>query len=316
MAGHDHTSPGWYPEPDIVPGASETMRYWDGRAWTDRRRPRLILTTLDLGAIDRTPRPRAIEGPIRALELPAPAAEISAAREAPAGRTGAGDQPVDEDALPAERRASSGRDWDGPSEPPSGHGGGGDGPAGNENPGRAGTGAKSRRKWWLLCAIALLGAIAVGLAGQAMKPPSPGPRVLTDQHFVQLANAECAKTMPTLRPVDGGQLGSALNANQAADQIDRAAAGMDGLIDRLGQLPLAAADQPHIAGWLGNWRSFAGTGRDYATFLRLHGANQKNPPAVLDTAAKLARSTDNFARANGLKNCMLAFVYVPDPSQM
>jgi hypothetical protein len=275
-----------------------------------------MLTTLGLGAIELGPRPRAIEGPVRALELPAPAAEISAGREAPAGRMGTGDHPVEDDPPPVERPTSSGRDWNGPPAPPPGAGGGGDGPSGEGAPDGSAAPDTRRRKWWLLCGIAVLAAIAVGLAGQAMRPPSPGPRVLTDRHFVELANAECAATMPTLRPADGGPLGSALNATQAADQIDKAAAGMDGLIDRLGRLPAADADRPHIAGWLASWHDFAGTGRDYATFLRQHGTNQDKPPAVLDTAARLARASDNFARANGLKDCMLAFVYTPSASQM
>ncbi|MDP9073649.1 MAG: hypothetical protein M3N98_05630, partial [Actinomycetota bacterium] len=171
-----------------------------------------------------------------------------------------------------------------------------------------------RRKWLFLCALAVLGALAVGLVGRAMRPKTVEPRVLTDAAFIRAANADCTATLPTLRPADGGPLGSAMNANQAADQIETAANGMDGLIGRLAVLPAADADRPHIAGWLDDWHRYTVTGHDYATFLRQHGANQKNPPAMLNTAAQLGRKIDDFARANGLSRCLLAFVYTASPS--
>ena len=52
----------------------------------------------------------------------------------------------------------------------------------------------------LFAGVAVLAAVAVGIAGEAMRPKSPGRRVLTDAGYVKLANAECARTLPDLRP--------------------------------------------------------------------------------------------------------------------
>ncbi len=85
MAGPRPQSPGWYPDPDIHPGSKNILRYWTGSRWTDRRRPMPILTTLDLGGSIGAPKTRALEGPARTAEAPAPtpAAEVSATRDAP-----------------------------------------------------------------------------------------------------------------------------------------------------------------------------------------------------------------------------------------
>jgi hypothetical protein len=147
-----------------------------------------------------------------------------------------------------------------------------------------------------------------------MRPPSPGPRVLTDTQFVKLANANCAKTLPTLRPPDGGEIPPAVTPVNAAAQIDKAATGLDDLANRLAALPAAAVDQPHIAAWLDDWHRYDAVGHQYANFLRQHGATSKAPP-MLKTGADVAKSADNFARANGLVDCLFAFTYVPDPSQ-
>jgi hypothetical protein len=156
--------------------------------------------------------------------------------------------------------------------------------------------------------------LAVILTGQALRTPSPGPRVLTDNHFVQLANDLCAKTLPGLRPPDAGPMGSALSPTLVEGQIDQAAKGLDDLANQLAALPAAAADRPPIATWLDQWHQYDAVGHQYAAYLRAHGTNGK-APAVLQTGAVLAKSIDNFTRANGLSNCEFDFTYNPDPSQ-
>jgi hypothetical protein len=316
MAASRPKSPGWYPEPDILPGSRATLRYWNGRHWTDRRRPMPVLTNLDLVSGMGVPHLRALEGPARHASLPAPAAEISATREAPSALT---DRPErtggPTEARGADRPASPGGGRGIPPVPPEpGGGGGGGGDREDGEGGGSGATKKRQKKWWVFAGVAVLAAIAVALAGQAMRPKPAGPRVLTDGQFVRAANVECAKTMPTLRPPDGGPLGSKVTPAQAADQIDKAAVGLDDLATRLGALPAVAADRPHIAGWLNDWHDYAATGHVYATDLRVHGASGK-APAVLTTAAALARSADHFSKANGLGNCLFAFPYNPDPSQ-
>jgi hypothetical protein len=166
-----------------------------------------------------------------------------------------------------------------------------------------------------LAAAAVVAALATVLVGEALRPPSPGPRVLTDNHFIQLANNECARSLPDLRPPDGGPMGSAVSPTQVADQIDKAAVGLDALADRLAALPAADVDRPHIAAWVSDWHQYDAIGHQYATYLRLHGATGK-APAMLTTGTSLARTIDNFTRANGLGGCEFSFTYNPDPSQM
>ena len=162
--------------------------------------------------------------------------------------------------------------------------------------------------------MAVVAAIGVIVAGEAMQPPSPGPRVLTDAQFVKAANTDCARTMPNLRPSDGGPFGSAVSPAKAATQIDAAANGLDQLADRVGALPAADTDRAYITSWLDLWHRYDAVGHQYADYLRQHGATNKAPP-MLATGANVAKSADNFARANGLQSCEFNFNYNPDPSE-
>ncbi len=321
MAGPRPKSPGWYPDPDILPGSKGVLRYWSGRHWTDRRRPAPVLADFDLSRPMGAPRgvvqSRMLDRPARTVELPAPAAEISATREGP-GRPDTMDRPSGGEGRGIELPTATGGGHGAPPQPPGsgGGGGGGDGGGkGDDGTPLAGKGIRAHRKWWVLGGLAVVATIAVILAGEAMRPPSPGPRVLTDRQFVKLANADCVKTMPTLRPPDGGPLGSFVSPSQAATQIDTAASGLDALANRLATLPAAEPDRPHIATWLDAWHRYDAIGHQYADHLRVHGAGGK-APAVLQTGANLAKLADNFARANGLGDCLFAFAYRPDPSQL
>jgi hypothetical protein len=99
-----------------------------------------------------------------------------------------------------------------------------------------------------------------------------------------------------------------------ATQIDKAAAGLDDLANRLAALPAATPDQPHIAMWLDGWHRYDVLGHQYADELRREAATGKAPP-ILKEAADLAKAVDNFSRANGLDACDFAYAYVADPSQ-
>jgi hypothetical protein len=159
---------------------------------------------------------------------------------------------------------------------------------------------------------AVLAAIAVGVAGAALRPKSPGPRVLTDARYVRLANAECGRTLPGLRPQDSGPFGRAVTPNQTAAQIEAAAGGLDDLAGRLRGLPGAGADRPFVTAWLDGWQRYASLGRRYAAFLRQHGND--TPGTLSRDIAQQARAVDDFALANGLKTCTLFATPQPDPS--
>lgn len=172
-------------------------------------------------------------------------------------------------------------------------------------------GSRSRRKWLLLAGVAVLAAIALGIGMEAIKAPSPGPRVLTDAQFVSRANEQCRTTMPSLRPPDNGPFGSLVTPAQTADRVDQVAANLDGLAGRLRAIPASPADQPHIADWLAIWARYTADGRMYANFLRQHGF--RNPGSVLAPSNRDQHEADNFALANGLKDCTFFTVIQGNP---
>jgi Protein of unknown function (DUF2510) len=172
---------------------------------------------------------------------------------------------------------------------------------------------RSRRKWLILAVAAVVGAVVVGVAGEAMRPKSPGPRVLTDSSYVRLANEECARTLPGLRPPDAGPFGQAIPPAKTAAQIETAAGGLDRLADRLRALPVSAVDRAHVDSWLAGWHRYTNLGRQYAAFLRQRG--DANAGSLIATSAREATVADNFARANGLGTCELFATPTPlDPS--
>lgn len=316
MANPRPKVPAWYLDPDILPGSNRSLRYWNGRHWTDRRRPMPVLASLDIGGPGGLPPARALEGPVHTAELPAPAAEITATRDGPAGLSDTRDRSSSADALGAERSTSTGDGAGIPPEPPHRGGGGGGGnegdPGGEQRPG-VGT-RKQKKPWWLYAGVAVLAAVVVGLVGEGIKPASSGPRVVTDAQFVRLANTDCAKALPNLRPPDPGAMGSSITPAQAATQIDQAAGGLDNLANQLAALPDTTADQPFVKSWLAGWHAYAAIGREYATDIREHPPTSAKEPPFLATAADLAKTSDRFSRANGMTSCEWAYTESSSPS--
>jgi hypothetical protein len=138
--------------------------------------------------------------------------------------------------------------------------------------------------------------------------------VLTSSTFESGANGLCDKTLASLRPpVSSDPFGTTITPTQAADQIDRAATGLDKLAGQLRALPAPAADRPQIDGWLAGWGRYTALGRQYATGLRQHGTPNKAPQSEID-ARREAATADRFALANGLKSCTFLVTPQPDPS--
>lgn len=221
--------------------------------------------------------------------------------------------------YPDEADGTALRYWDGqawtgakrPRPPWSDAAGPGDNGNGKGAANEAGGAPRSRRKWFVLAGLAVLAAIAFGVAMAAIRAPSPGPRVLTDTAFVARANTLCRDTMPTLRPPDNGPFGSLVTPAQTADRIDQVAAGLDELAARLRAIPAALPDQPHIAGWLAIWARYTAEGRTYADWLRRHGF--ANPGSVLSASNRDQHQADNFALANGLKDCTFFTIIQGNP---
>jgi Protein of unknown function (DUF2510) len=298
--------PAWYRDPD----RSDRLRYWDGDAWTNRRRPVPRWApddqdTITLGG------PRT--GPSYAAELPAPTAEVTTSREAGPAAPGSGPGSAAGSSnaastAPIRRPADDGPP--GPHDPGSGGGGGGDGSGDGDSGGH-----RNRRRVGLFAFVVIvLTGLAVAISAIALAPKSYGPRVLTRSGFLTAANRLCDKSLSPLRPpVSADPFGATVTPGQAADQIDHAATGLDQLASQLRALPSSPADRPHIDEWLDGWGRYAGLGRQYAAILRQNGTPTRAPQAELD-ARKEAATADRFALANGLSSCTFLVTPHSDPS--
>jgi hypothetical protein len=301
--------PAWYSDPD----RADRLRYWDGSAWTGRHRP-LPRWSPDGPDVVAVAGPNAIEGPVRAVELPAPAAGVGTTRQSgPGGSVNPGDggsgiTSTTDAAMPIRRPSDDGPvPPNGPSDP-TGGGGGGGGDGGGPEPERS-----QRHRWMFFAAVAVLAAGAVWIAGAALVPKSHGPRVVHDATFIRLANAECNTKLAALRPPDAGPFGTSITPAQAADSTDKAADGMVALASSLRGLPAAAADKPFIDTWLDGWDRYAALGHQYATWLRQHG-NATPSKQLRDSITNEAALGDKFVLANGLTPCEFTAAPVEDAS--
>ncbi len=146
----------------------------------------------------------------------------------------------------------------------------------------------------------LLSAVVLGY--RLTRPPPTGPKVLTDQAFVEQANRRCREALPALRPQDTSRE-SSLSPAQIADQAMQAADGLAALARDLRALPVAAEQEPFVVGWLDGWATFVDTGRRYAQAVRSGDVDAAN--AVAKTGDPAQRRADAFARGNGLDACLL-----------
>jgi hypothetical protein len=163
-----------------------------------------------------------------------------------------------------------------------------------------------------MASVAVLAAVGVGWAGTAMRPKPAGHRVLTDTAYIRLANAACSRTMAGLRPPDAGPFGQVQTPVQTADQIQRAALGLETLTATLRSLPVADADRGPVTAWLDGWSRYIALGRRYADFLRQHG--DANPGSLITDSVAQAKESDTFALANGLNGCSLFATPQPNPA--
>jgi hypothetical protein len=152
----------------------------------------------------------------------------------------------------------------------------------------------------LIGAVVLLSAVVIGY--QVTRPPPSGPKVLTDQAFVEQANRTCRAAIPALRPQDTSR-DSTITPEQIADQSLRAADGLASLAQELRALPVAAEQETFVEGWLDGWGTFIGAGRRYAQAVRSGDVEAANEVARSGDPAQ--KRADAFARGNDLDACLL-----------
>src|SRR3954447_9993647 len=159
--------------------------------------------------------------------------------------------------------------------------------------------AHGPRSWVLVGAVFL---VIVGLAWLTLpKPEKPGPKVLTDAAFITAANDRCKQTIPFLRPVI--ETDRTVPDAEIASSVDHVADSLVTLTGQLRALPVTAADQPDIAGWLDGWSRYTDVGHRYAAALR--AKDLKTQIALNSEGNKVQQAADRFARANDLKSCEL-----------
>src|SRR4051794_20329214 len=161
-----------------------------------------------------------------------------------------------------------------------------------------GHGRHGMRRWAIVA-----GAVAVILVAAVLSLPrgGDGPRVVTDQSFVAAANARCKATLAGLRPPFIGEEGKKPTLHDTAQSIDQVADQLHGLTASLQTIPVGAADQSHVAGWLGDWNRYTDIGYQYASALR--ACDDKGGLSVSREGDFVQRRADRFARANGIDKC-------------
>ncbi len=152
----------------------------------------------------------------------------------------------------------------------------------------------------LIGVAVLISAVVIGY--QITRPAPSGPRVLTDQAFVERANQTCRATLPDLRPQDTSREDT-VSPVQIADQAGQAADGLSSLAQQLRDLPVAAEQDPFVEGWLDGWGTFIDAGRRYAQTVRSGDIDAANEVARAGDPAQ--RRADAFARGNDLDACIL-----------
>jgi len=152
----------------------------------------------------------------------------------------------------------------------------------------------------LVGVFVLLSGVVIGY--QVTRPTPTGPKVLTDQSYVDGANQACSAAFPALRPQDTSR-DSTITPEQIADRSVHAADGLATLAQQLRDLPVAADQRPFIEGWLDGWGTFVDAGRRYAQAIRT--GNVKTANEVARSGDPAQSRADAFARGNGISSCLL-----------
>lgn len=131
--------------------------------------------------------------------------------------------------------------------------------------------------------------------------PSDGPRVITDQGFIQAATKMCKDVLPTLRPPDT-KPNEVLSPQQTGDAAAKAAAGIAHLAADIGAIDIEDTAQDDARRqWMADWQLYSFVGQKYADLLKAGKVADAQRIARTGTSAYLR--ADKFARANGLSSC-------------
>lgn len=121
---------------------------------------------------------------------------------------------------------------------------------------------------------------------------------ISDRRFAAAANAACSRTEaidlePNSRPLRGVA---------EIERVRGLVEAQERLVDELRALPVAAADQRAVDGWLAAWDAWTTAGHRYAQASAAGDEAQARAVSERSRVPKL--HIDAFARANGMPQCV------------
>ena len=152
------------------------------------------------------------------------------------------------------------------------------------------------RRLWISSVVCLV--LALGLLDVLGGGGSTVVERISDRRFTAAANAACSRTEsvdiePNSRPLRGGA---------EVDRVRRLVEAQERLVDQLRALPVTAADQDAVDGWLAAWDAWTTAGHRYAQASAAGDDAQARAVSERSRAAKL--HIDAFASANEMPHCV------------
>ncbi len=187
-----------------------------------------------------------------------------------------------------------------------GSGGSGSGSGGSGSGGEPAQPAPGRptRRWLVGGAVVVAFVFFVLFAISLSRGPDIPPRSVGDRSFTRRAEAACKSVLPKLQ-AQRPQLGEKPKdrAEVVASRVESTADGLEELVVQLRAIPVAAADQVRVDGWLDDWETYIAVGRRYSADLR-KGDGDAAVRAARD-GDPLTRRVYLFSKSNEMPSCVL-----------
>ena len=239
MAGHSPSRPGWYTDLD----EPWSLRYWDGRAWAHRSRPRPAWSSQTARfEVSEDEIDRSVEGPAHPDELRTPVASGAwLSSRLSSLRPHRPDHPL---AGPVARSVA---------------------PAHPSSPVPADRFGQARRPLLVVALLVVMAAAIVISSVAVAHPPTPGSPAQTSSGqsaltgFTGRASKYCVAILPEYR--------AALEAGVDGPSVAAASHQVDLLRYRLAAIPTDVGIADPVKRWLEAWQSFTNYQRRYASLI-------------------------------------------------
>jgi len=151
-----------------------------------------------------------------------------------------------------------------------------------------------RRLWISSVACLVLALVLLDLLGGG----STVVERISDRRFTAAANDACSRT----ESLDIEPNSQPLRGDAEINRVRRLVEAQERLVDELRDLPVAAADQDTVDGWLAAWDAWTAAGHRYAQASAAGDEAQARAVSERSRGAKL--HIDAFASANGMPHCV------------